>query len=171
MASHSKNTGPGPLTGHDESTNPEPPLVPFRHKWQKELPAGRMTKEIIGSQGIDDDDDDDEIEENIEETLYPATKFGEAGQGCIEPNGATVKSEDEESSITLIPHPGIRGKKLIPWHRARVAEMLLLCIQYEAFQAGVTLPWEEAIQRLQVGVLYSSSTTQSLRGAPPYLEQ
>lgn len=128
----------------------------FRHRWLKPLEGGRNTREIVGTQATEYDEDD-ELEDAEEYDGYPDSEDGEYD---LEPSSANIKAEAKDitnsmSSVTEAgePHPSTGGKKLIPWHRARVAEMLLLCIQYECFQAGINVPYEEAIQRLQVSSL------------------
>jgi len=138
-------------SSESQATTPEPQF--FRHRWLKPLVGGRNTSEIVGTQAADSDSDDsDEGEEENDDV-----PDSESRDVDFEPSSAKVKEEvdgptDGSSSPNEggKPHPGTRGKKLIPWHRDRMAEKLLLCIQYECYQSGISIPYEDAIQRLQV---------------------
>ena len=143
--------------GHDVADQePVPQQTFFRHRWLKPLADGRNTVEIVGTEATEGDQDDESEDEKVTDELTNP----EDGNVDYERFTTGVKTEDEDTTNDKTsftesdtPYPNTRDKKLIPWHRDRMAEKLLLCIQYECFQAGINVPFEEAIQRLQASTL------------------
>ncbi|CZR53698.1 uncharacterized protein PAC_03578 [Phialocephala subalpina] len=43
------------------------------------------------------------------------------------------------------------GRHLVNWHRPRMMEKLLLCIQYECHRDGLLIPWDKIVHRLNPG--------------------
>jgi len=135
----------------DLTTSPTIKTKFYRHRWLKSLPGGRNTEEIVGTAGMGIHKG---YEYEVKNNTLPRSEVTGVDQspasGCIK-----MKNDFATESKSALLKPGtpyLNGKdrKLIPWHGDRMAEKLLLCIQYECYKAGINVPYEEAIQRLQV---------------------
>ncbi|KAB5585964.1 hypothetical protein GE09DRAFT_1234777 [Coniochaeta sp. 2T2.1] len=48
-------------------------------------------------------------------------------------------------------HIRTKGRNLVPWQRPRMAEKLLLCIEYECSRQGIAIPWDDIAHRFHPG--------------------
>ncbi|EKD16335.1 hypothetical protein MBM_05629 [Drepanopeziza brunnea f. sp. 'multigermtubi' MB_m1] len=63
------------------------------------------------------------------------------------------KTRKKQKAVPGVKDPNGRvvGRGLVLWHRPRMMEKLMLCVQYECHKAGIRIPWDEAVHRLNPG--------------------
>ncbi|KAG9241311.1 hypothetical protein BJ878DRAFT_483065 [Calycina marina] len=125
----------------------------YRHKWLKPLDNGRVTNELVGTGGTLHDTivEDDEEEYEYDEALSSVSNTDEEDGDYRDPKITTGNPGNGIHGHCTVVRCKSRVRKLVPWHKDRSAEQFLLHLQYETFQAGIDLPWEEAMQRFQPG--------------------
>ncbi|KAI9053827.1 hypothetical protein LZ554_002775 [Drepanopeziza brunnea f. sp. 'monogermtubi'] len=63
------------------------------------------------------------------------------------------KTRKKQKAVPGVQDPNGRvvGRGLVLWHRPRMMEKLILCVQYECHKAGIRIPWDKAVHRLNPG--------------------
>ncbi|TGO87185.1 hypothetical protein BPOR_0244g00100 [Botrytis porri] len=85
-----------------------------------------------------EEDDDDWEDEN---------------DGAKSPKNAWHKARKVIGSAGKPTHPNgrVEGRKLVPWHKVRMPEKLILCIVYECRRAELNIPWDDIAHRMRPG--------------------
>ncbi|KAF7916628.1 uncharacterized protein EAE98_010637 [Botrytis deweyae] len=73
--------------------------------------------------------------------------------GVKSPRNTWGKARKVIGSAGKPTHPNgrVEGRKLVPWHRPRMADKLLQWINYECRRQGITLPWDDIAHRIHPG--------------------
>ncbi|KAE8440847.1 hypothetical protein EG329_006390 [Mollisiaceae sp. DMI_Dod_QoI] len=61
------------------------------------------------------------------------------------------KARKKQSSGVIDPNGRFVGRHLVNWHRERMMEKLLLCVQFECHKEGYRIPWDRVVHRLNPG--------------------
>ncbi|KAF7936492.1 uncharacterized protein EAE97_007858 [Botrytis byssoidea] len=96
-----------------------------------------ILKSVIGGEYSEEDDD----------------KWEDENDGVESPKNTWAKAGKVIGSAGKPTHPygRVEGRKLVPWHRPRMAEKLIQCINYECRRKGLNIPWDDIAHRMDPG--------------------
>ncbi|CZT11749.1 uncharacterized protein RAG0_15812 [Rhynchosporium agropyri] len=132
--SSSFNGSPGPSTFGDMG----PPITPRKDEDDDECDWEAQDIDSDGDQEVAFMDNEGKIGQYTKvpsalNNIDKARRKIKAEEGVIDPNGRQI------------------GRQLVLWHRPRMIEKLILHVQYECHKAGVQIPWDHVVHRLQPG--------------------
>ncbi|TGO32590.1 hypothetical protein BHYA_0304g00080 [Botrytis hyacinthi] len=105
---------------------------------KREIKESRATLKSV-LRGEYSEEDDDNWEEENDGVKSPRNTWGKAGK--------VIGSSGKPTH----PNGRAEGRKLVPWHRPRMADKLIQCINYECRRRGLNIPWNDIAHRMDPG--------------------
>ncbi|KAF5874253.1 putative heat shock protein mitochondrial precursor protein [Botrytis fragariae] len=101
----------------------------------------RESRAILRSElrGEYSEEDDDDWEDENDGVKSPENTWGKAGK--------VIGSAGKPTH----PNGRVEGRKLVPWHKVRMPEKLILCMVYECRRAELDIPWDNIAHRIRPG--------------------